>query len=335
MVKGRDWTIGASMARGAGFGNGFGVLLRRVRFVRLDPADCTAIAHRAAELAGCAVLVDAYRTDHSLSPTLARAVEELYRDRYLSDNSWDALDLDPAQRVELCFLVGLIDLIAIVENTLTNPAQAAVETPLRTGRTPAEPGWLLPEQPRLPRPEFREIGVRAWAFSRGVGALMGCGRIDGPEMFARSPRMFWSVAPLLVRLGPLRMGRRNGELVTLRATWNVGSEYHWGHHGFGGRVMGLSEATINRVAAGPGAPGWGSEDAAILRAVDDLHEHRAIREPALTELRTFFDDGQIAELCLLAANYEMLCMALNSFGIRFEEGAWYGGPTRYLLAFEN
>ncbi|WP_067540594.1 carboxymuconolactone decarboxylase family protein [Nocardia crassostreae] len=332
-MLGKYWRTGDVIGDTSPFGRGSGRLLRRFRYAALASADCRLVARHTAHRAGCAALQGCWDNGQEalLRPTARRrvlieAVEDLHRDRYLSDRSWAALDLDAAQRVELCFLVGHIDLIAMLCNSFDRVLGDDAEvTPLRTGRTVDDPGWLLPGAPRLARPTHSEIGLRTWLFSRGVGLLNGGGAVDGVEMFSRSPRLFWSVAPFLVSLGPLSLGRELGELVTLRATWNVGSEYHWGHHGRAARFIGLGEADIARVPEGPAAPGWSETEALVLTAVDELHERRFVSDATWKLLTASLDTLCIAEICLLTGNYEMLCMALNSFGIRFEADAWRGG----------
>lgn len=336
-----DWRIGAAVSDDGPFASGIGRLLRRFRYAELPPADCRLVAARTAVNAGCEPL------RRALGPVqvaglatrqriLLDAADELHRDRFLGDHTWARLDLTPAQRVELCFLVGHVDLIAMLHNSFGEaPLPDAVVTPLRPGRTLTNPQWQLPASPRLPEPTLAEIGARTWLFSKGVGLLNGGGSVDGVEMFSRSPRLFWSVVPFLLRLGPLRIGRELGEIVTLRATWNVGSEYHWGHHGQAARFAGLSEADIARIPAGATAAGWSDRETLVLTAVDELHERRALSAPTRTALSALYGTAQITEICLVTGNYEMLCMALNSFGIRFEHGAWQGGlaaPVWSVLA---
>ncbi|MFC9993865.1 carboxymuconolactone decarboxylase family protein [Nocardia sp. NPDC127526] len=337
-MTGNSWRTGDVIGDTGPFGRGTGRLLRRFRYSALTPEDCRAVAHHTARLAGCAALRGHWEdrdpeqlTRSGRRRVLLESVEELHRDRYLGDARWAALDLDAAQRVELCFLVGHIDLIAMLCNSFDRTLDdTATVTPLRTGRSLDAPGWLLPDAPRLPPPGRSDIGVRTWLFSKGVGLLNGGGAVDGVEMFSRSPELFWSVAPFLVSLGPLRLGRELGELITLRATWNVGSEYHWGHHGRAARFIGLSESDIARIPDGPSAAGWSDTEILALTAVDELHERRSLSDTTWKSLTAAFDTRQIAEICLLTGNYEMLCMALNSFGIRFEPDAWQGGAAAPL-----
>src|SRR4051794_8965767 len=54
----------------------------------------------------------------------------------------------------------------------------------------------------------------------------------------RHPRLFSAILPLAVAgraACTLRLGER--ELVTLRASWNAGGSYAWGHHTNAGRLL--------------------------------------------------------------------------------------------------
>jgi alkylhydroperoxidase family enzyme len=74
-----------------------------------------------------------------------------------------------------------------------------------------------------------------------------------------------------------KLPRVDSELVILRVAHNSGSDYEWGHHERMGQAAGLTEAQVHAAAA----PGDGAEGAVfderqrlLLRAADELHEHR-------------------------------------------------------------
>jgi hypothetical protein len=50
------------------------------------------------------------------------------------------------------------------------------------------------------------------------------------------------------------------------------SEYEWGQHARIARQVGATDEEIERVAAGPDAPGWSELDTLVLRAADELIE---------------------------------------------------------------
>jgi alkylhydroperoxidase family enzyme len=106
--------------------------------------------------------------------------------------------------------------------------------------------------------------------------------------------------------------------VILRVAHLSGSDYELDHHERIGARVGLTPAEIARVAQGPGAAGWTERRAAILKATDELHEHRCIGDDTWDLLRDHLDERELIELCMLAGHYEMLAGTLNSLGVALD-----------------
>jgi len=113
---------------------------------------------------------------------------------------------------------------------------------------------------------------------------------------------------------------REREMVILRMGWLCRAEYEWGHHVAIGKEAGLSSDDIRRIAAGPDAPGWNPFDAALLRAVDELHADSFIGDTTWKALAARYDTQQLLDLIFAAGQYTMVSMALNSCGVQLEEG---------------
>jgi 4-carboxymuconolactone decarboxylase len=113
---------------------------------------------------------------------------------------------------------------------------------------------------------------------------------------------------------------REREIVILRMGWLGRAEYEWGHHVAIGKEAGLSSADIRRVAAGPDAPGWDPFEAALLRAVDELHADSCIADSTWKTLAGRYNTEQLLDLIFTAGQYTMVSMALNSCGVQLEEG---------------
>ena len=64
--------------------------------------------------------------------------------------------------------------------------------------------------------------------------------------------------------------------------------------------------------------GWSADDAAILRAVDELYENDAVSEPTWKALGAQFDRKQLLDVLITAGGYRMVSMALNTFGVPLE-----------------
>ncbi len=126
-------------------------------------------------------------------------------------------------------------------------------------------------------------------------------------------RRWMRFAGKLMPGGKLR--RVESELVILRVAHNTGSEYEWVQHEQMGKLAGLSEEEIARVKLGPQAPGWSERQAAMLAAVDELHEQSRIGDEVWERLADQLDEIELIELCVLAGHYTMLAMTLNSLAV--------------------
>jgi alkylhydroperoxidase family enzyme len=144
----------------------------------------------------------------------------------------------------------------------------------------------------------------------------------------RHPRLFkrWSAfgGTLLFR-GALPA--RHRELLILRTGWNCQAEYEWGQHVRIGREAGITDEEIDRVIAGPDAPGWTPFEVSLVRAADELHRDSRISDSTWAALAAEYDDTQLIELCLLVGQYHLVSFALNSLGVEREPGVSGFPPT--------
>jgi alkylhydroperoxidase family enzyme len=115
-----------------------------------------------------------------------------------------------------------------------------------------------------------------------------------------------------------RLTRRDAELASLRASWNCGSDFEWGHHRLYALGAGLSEAEIRRVAAGAEAAGWSEKEAALLRAADELHREQTILEPTWEVLAQHLAPDQLIELLFTVGQYTTLSRITNALRIPLE-----------------
>ena len=91
---------------------------------------------------------------------------------------------------------------------------------------------------------------------------------------------------------------RDRELLILRTAWNCRSEYEWGQHVRIGLAAGLAQEEIDRVPAGPAAPGWSPFDAALLRAADELHADACVSDATWAVLAGRYAEAQLIEGCV-------------------------------------
>lgn len=136
----------------------------------------------------------------------------------------------------------------------------------------------------------------------------------------RHPGLFRHWLPFAGKLLVGKLPGRERELLILRTAWRCWSEYEWGQHTLIARQSGLDDAVIERVKEGPTAPGWDRFDAALLTAVDELHDDSRISDTTWAALAERYDERQLLEVTMLVGQYHMLAFALNSAGVQREPG---------------
>lgn len=162
----------------------------------------------------------------------------------------------------------------------------------------------------------RDVGLPVWVFARVAGRVMGS---EPPAVFlqlGRTRGLFWGWLHFAGRLMPGgTLPRREAELVILRVATLCGSDYELAHHRRLGRRVGLTTAELERVAKGPEAAGWGSRDALLLRAVDELVATEDLSDATWADVHAELGDRTSVELVLLAGHYRMLATTLTTLRV--------------------
>ena len=177
-------------------------------------------------------------------------------------------------------------------------------------------------QPRIPPlPEDERDG-----FARELLDFAG-----GPDGGGRTPNLWTTLVrhPGLFRHwipfgGKLLAGKiptRDRELMILRTAWRCGAEYEWGQHCRIARQAGVTEDELTRIASGPAAPGWDPFDAALLRAVDELHDDSRLTDQTWAVLADRYDTKQLIELPMLIGQYHLVAFTMNTLQLEHEAGA--------------
>ena len=76
---------------------------------------------------------------------------------------------------------------------------------------------------------------------------------------------------------------------------------------------------VDRIAAGPDAPGWGALDGALVRAVDELVADGAIGDATWAALSAELDARQLLDVIFTVGAYDALAMALSSFRVELDD----------------
>ena len=113
---------------------------------------------------------------------------------------------------------------------------------------------------------------------------------------------------------------REREILILRVAWLCRAGYEWGHHVVIARQSGLSDKEIRRITEGPDAPGWDTFDAALLRVADELRSDAFVSDGTWNVLAGRFNTQQVMDIVFTVGQYNLVSMALNSFGVQQDEG---------------
>ncbi|MGH9276175.1 MAG: carboxymuconolactone decarboxylase family protein [Acidimicrobiales bacterium] len=112
---------------------------------------------------------------------------------------------------------------------------------------------------------------------------------------------------------------RQRELLVLRVAAVRQSDYEWAQHAVLAGDAGLSADEVTRIAEGPAAPGWSAIDQAMLRAVDELVADAKVADDTWLQLARELDEQQLMDLVFTVGAYDVLAMALRSFGVELDD----------------
>jgi len=156
-----------------------------------------------------------------------------------------------------------------------------------------------------------------------------------PEQFkvidGRKFNLYYTLAhnpPLYERWRPLgsfllnrsSLPARQRELLIMRTAYQINSPYECSHHVPLAKQAGLTDAEIARIIEGPDAAGWKPEEAALLRAVDELRREAFVSDATWAVLAKAFNTQQMFEIVYTTGGYSMTGFAINSLGIQVEPG---------------
>ena len=256
---------------------------------------------------------------------MLRATDELYRDAFLSDASWDELATryNVPQLIDTIFSGAEYILLGMLANSLgvqpderfADRLPAGVERVMR----PAGPPPV-----RLGTPRLDPLPRESW--SDEVRGLLDPGDAGRPVLnlyatLARHPIFF---RPRAVQSAYIRTGAtlsdRAREILILRIGWLCGSEYEWSQHVRAARRSGMTDDEIRRIATGADAPGWDPFEAALIRATDELHRDDTISDATWRALSGRYGEPELIDVVITVAGYRMVSIALNSLGTQLEAG---------------
>jgi alkylhydroperoxidase family enzyme len=116
------------------------------------------------------------------------------------------------------------------------------------------------------------------------------------------------------------LGARERELVILRIGYLCKAGYEWSQHVVIAGRVGLDDVGIASAQSGPDTPGIPELDCLLLRATDELHQDAFISDPTWSSLSEHLSREQLMDLVFAVGQYNLVSMALNTFGVQLDEG---------------
>jgi len=113
---------------------------------------------------------------------------------------------------------------------------------------------------------------------------------------------------------------RDREMLILRIGWLCNAEYEWAQHVRIGKGAGLTDDDIQHIMDGPEAEDIPENDRSLLQAVDELRADAVISDETWNALSKTYSKEQMMDLVFTVGEYNLVSMALNSFGVQLDEG---------------
>ena len=121
-------------------------------------------------------------------------------------------------------------------------------------------------------------------------------------------------------LGKSTLPERERELLILRIGYLCQAGYEWGQHALIARRVGMSEAEIASSKTGAATPDISVKDQLLFKAVDELHTDAHVSDSTWTGLAEHYDTQQMMDIVFTVGQYNLVSMALNSFGVQADPG---------------
>ena len=252
-------------------------------------------------------------------------VDELRYEAMISDATWKALrtKYSAQQVMEALYTAAQYQLVSMALNSLGVQLDPGLEDRLpKDVRLPALA--TQPKSPRLKQPRVPALRESEWSAEQRK--LVAAHTDTRPVL-----NLYATMLNHPVLYGPrLRFGSylqrdsllppKTRELLIMRTAVLTRTEYEWGHHVEAAQKAGFSDEEIRRIAAGPDAPGWSEEHAAVLRAADELRREAFVSDRTWATLAKYYDTKRLIEIVYTSGGYTMTALAINSLGIQLEPG---------------
>ena len=152
-----------------------------------------------------------------------------------------------------------------------------------------------------------------------IAADMNGKPINVHKLMANNPALlnaWWTFRNHSVNGGTL--GPRKAELLILRVGVHMNSWYEWGSHVDRALKLGVDIDEIDRVLKPNTDEHWSVEDAALLRAADELTRDHVIQVQTLATLEQHHSNAQIMDLIAIHGMYLILAGMIKTWGLALD-----------------
>ena len=261
----------------------------------------------------------------SWDATVLRATDELYRDSFLSDESWRSMSMryDLQQLLDIIFTGSEFIMFSMLANSFGVQPDDRWPDRFPVGVTRSVVDARANPMP-LTEPRVEPILRDDW--SDEVRTLLDPDGTGGAVLnlystLAHHPMLF---RPRAVQSAYIRTGStlsdRAREILILRIGWLCGSEYEWSQHVRAARRVGMVDEDIRRIAIGTDADGWDPLGQLLVRAVDELHADDGLSDATWALLSEHYSVSELIDVVITVGGYRMVSIALNSIGTQLESG---------------
>ncbi len=239
-----------------------------------------------------------------------RAADELHIDSFISDATWQALSAryDINQLVDVIDTVGALTMHAGVMNSVGVEVEADVRD-----RLPSVPYNVAAKRTNI-RLEGRgaRIPPQEAAGGRGAGGNVF-------RTFNRNPTADRTRGAMNTHVNTTNsLQPRQREMLLMRIGVLCRSEYEYAAHHRAGRRVGLTDADVARILAGPGSGGGDPLDTALLRATDELFENDVVSNETWAALATGLDTRGLFDVLITVGGYRWNSMLISSAGVQLD-----------------
>ncbi len=177
---------------------------------------------------------------------------------------------------------------------------------------------------RLTQPRVQPLEAEDWdeAAQEIMKPFVALGRIFNIfKTLAHHPSLMkrWMVFANHI-LGKSTLAVRERELLILRIGYLCQAGYEWGQHVLIARQAGMSDEEIRSAKTGPDTPGLSELDRLLLAATDELHADAHVTDATWAGLSQLLTTQQLMDVVFTVGQYNLVSMALNSFGVQLDEG---------------